>query len=116
MGYFGIDLKIATSIIFTIAFGIAVDDTIHFMSKYRIELNKNKGKLYALKRTFLQTGKAIVVTSIILSSGFFILILSQVTSSFYIGLLISLTLLFALICNLVLLPVLILYLYNPKIK
>lgn len=116
MGYFGIDLKIATSIIFTIAFGIAVDDTIHFMSKYRIELNKNKGKLYALKRTFLQTGKAIVVTSIILSSGFFILILSQVTSSFYIGLLISLTLLFALICNLVLLPVLILYLYNPERK
>ena len=116
MGYFGIDLKIATSIIFTIAFGIAVDDTIHFMSKYRIELNKNKDKLYALKRTFLQTGKAIVVTSIILSSGFFILILSQVTSSFYIGLLISLTLLFALICNLVLLPVLILYLYNPERK
>lgn len=116
MGFCGIYLKISTSIIFTIAFGIAVDDTIHFMSKFKIELNKNKAMLYALKRTYLQTGKAIVVTSVILSSGFFILIFSQVASSFYIGLLISLTLIFALICNLILLPILIIFLFKPYRK
>src|SRR5690606_17530764 len=51
MGYTGIDLKISTSIIFTIAFGIAVDDTIHYMSKLKMELVKGKSLLYALKRT-----------------------------------------------------------------
>ena len=116
MGFLGIDLKIATSIVFTIAFGIAVDDTIHFLSKYKIELRKHRSRLYALKRTYLQTGKAIVVTSLILSAGFLILILSQVTSTFYIGFLISLTLIFALISNLFLLPVLILFFYMPKRK
>ncbi|UII19243.1 efflux RND transporter permease subunit [Fulvivirga ligni] len=71
MGIFAITLKLSTSIIFTIAFGIAVDDTIHFTSKFRMELSKGKSILYALKRTYLSTGKAIVVTSIILSGGFF---------------------------------------------
>lgn len=60
MGYTGIDLKVSTSIIFTIAFGIAVDDTIHFMSKLRLELGKGKSLLYALKRTYISTGKAII--------------------------------------------------------
>src|SRR5690606_30189585 len=70
MGAFGIDLKISTAIIFSIAFGIAVDDTIHFMSKFKLELSKGHEKMLALRRTFLQTGKAIMVTSIILTSGF----------------------------------------------
>lgn len=114
MGWAGIDLKISTSIIFTIAFGIAVDDTIHFMTKFNLELRKGRSLLYALKRTYLQTGKAIIVTSIILCSGFFLLIFSQVASNFYIGLLISLTLLFAVVSDLLLLPILIIYFYRRK--
>ena len=76
LGYLGIDLKVSTAIIFTISFGIAVDDTIHFMSKFKLELNKGKSMLYALKRTYLSTGRAIVLTTLILCSGFLLLVLS----------------------------------------
>ena len=114
MGFTGIDLKISTALIFTIAFGIAVDDTIHFMSKLRIELGKGKSLLYAIKRTFLSTGKAIMVTSLILYAGFFSLAFSSFGSTFYVGVLVSTTLLFALIGDLFLLPVLLLWFYKPK--
>lgn len=116
MGFTGIDLKISTSIIFTIAFGIAVDDTIHFMSKLKLEINKGKSLLYAIKRTFLSTGKAIIVTSIILVGGFLTLIMSSFNGTFYTGLLVSLTLLFAVIADLLLIPVLLVYFYRPKKK
>ncbi|MBL3655755.1 efflux RND transporter permease subunit [Fulvivirga sediminis] len=114
MGFFGITLKLSTSIIFTIAFGIAVDDTIHFTSKLKIELAKGKSILYALKRTYLSTGKAIIITSIILSAGFLILVLSSFGGTFYTGLLISLTLIFALVIDLTLLPALIILTYINK--
>lgn len=107
MGFVGIDLKASTIIIFTISFGIAVDDTIHFLSKFKIELDKGNDVEVALKNSFLSTGKAIVVTSIILFAGFASLMFSTFQSTFYIGLLISLTLLFALLSDLILLPVLI---------
>lgn len=112
MGFNGIDLKVSTSIIFTIAFGIAVDDTIHFMTKLRLELAKGRSMLYALKRTYITTGKAIIVTSIILCGGFLTLILSNFLGTFYIGLLISMTLLFAVLADLFLLPVLIMLFYR----
>ena len=116
MGYSGIDLKLSTSIVFTIAFGIAVDDTIHFLSKYRIELKKGFSKMIALRNTFASTGKAIVLTTIVLSGGFLTLCVSDYLGSFYIGFLVSLTLLFALLSDLILLPVLLILFYNPKIK
>lgn len=112
MGFAGIDLKVSTSVIFTIAFGIAVDDTIHFVSKLRLELGKGKSLPLALKRTFISTGKAIIVTTIILCAGFVTLILSTFTSTFYIGLLISMTLAFAVLADLLLLPPLLLMFYG----
>jgi len=114
MGFFGINLKVSTSIIFTIAFGIAVDDTIHFLSKFRIQLAKGKSLLYALKRSYISTGKAIIITSIILCGGFLTLISSDFLGTFYVGLLISFTLLFAVLSDLFLLPVLILLFYAKK--
>ncbi|MDQ3190520.1 MAG: MMPL family transporter, partial [Bacteroidota bacterium] len=113
MGFAGIDLKVSTSIIFTIAFGIAVDDSIHFLSKLKQELKKGKTLPYALKRTILSTGKAIIITSMILCGGFLTLILSDFSSTFYIGFLISLTLLFAVLADLLLLPALLL-LFSQK--
>jgi predicted RND superfamily exporter protein len=112
MGMLGIDLKVSTSIIFTIAFGIAVDDTIHYVSKLRMELDKGRSVLYALKRTSISTGKAIVLTSLILISGFVALVFSNFASTFYIGLLVSLTLVFAVLADLFLLPVLIFIFYK----
>ena len=116
MGFAGIDMKITTSLVFTIAFGIAVDDTIHFVGKLKIELGKGKSRLYALKRAYLSTGKAIVVTSIILFTGFMALVSSKISTNFYIGLLISLALIFALIADLLVLPALFLWLYPGKKK
>lgn len=114
LGFSGVDLKVSTAIIFTISFGIAVDDTLHFMSRFKLELNKGKSYLYALKRTFLSTGKAIVLTTLILCAGFLLLIFSDFLGTFYVGLLISLTLLFALLADLILLPVLLMVFYRKK--
>ena len=116
MGFLGINLKITTAIVFTISFGIAVDDTIHFLSKFKLELNKGKSVPYALKRTVIGTGKAIVLTSAILCSGFLLLLFSDFLGTFYMGLMISVTLLFAVLADLFLLPILILYFYGDKKK
>lgn len=109
MWFLGVELKLTTAILFTVAFGIAVDDSIHFMSKLKIELDKGKPWLYALKRTYIDTGKAIILTTVILSSGFAVLILSQFGVTFYAGLLISMALIFALIADLSLLPMVLIY-------
>lgn len=116
MGFTGVELKTSTSIIFTIAFGIAVDDTIHFLGKFKHELMKGKGKLYALKRSYLSTGKAMILTTLILSSGFLLLIFSSFLGTFYMGLLLCITFLVALVCDLTLLPVLLLLFYKVKPK
>jgi len=113
MGYMGIELKLSTSIIFIISFGIAVDDSIHFISRFRHELLTNTVK-GAVKETFVHTGKAIVVTSLILMGGFLTLTLSDFLGTFNMGLLIASTLFIAVIADLTLLPVLILKFYKKK--
>ena len=111
----GIDLKVTSGIIFTVAFGIAVDDTIHFLSKLRIQLGHGRPLVWAVKRSFLATGKAIVVTSLILCGGFLTLTTSSFLGTFHIGLLISLTLLFAVVADLTFLPWMILrWFRTPK--
>lgn len=112
MGYFGIELKITTAIVYTISFGIAVDDTIHFLSKFKLELNKGRSVLYALKRSYLSTGRAIILTSIILCSGFLLLIFSDFLGTVYMGLMISITLVSAVVADLFILPLLLLYFYK----
>lgn len=115
MGFFGVDLKSSTSIIFSIAFGIATDDTIHFLARLKLELAKGKSLLYSIKRTYISTGKAVIVTSLILTGGFLTLIMSSFQSTFYFGLLVSITLFIAVFIDLLLLPPLLLWLGN-KVK
>lgn len=112
IGFFGIDMKISTSIIFTIAFGIAVDDTLHFLNKLKIELSKGKPLAIAVRRTFISTGKAVILTTIVLCAGYISLVGSSFLGTFYIGLLVSITLFLAVICDLFLLPILILKFYK----
>lgn len=115
MGYMGINMTVSVSIIFTIAFGIAVDDTIHFLSKLKLELMAGKSLPYAIKRTFISAGKAIIITSCILVAGFLTLIMSTFDATYYVGLFVSLTLVFAVVADLFLLPVLLLLFYrHPK--
>jgi uncharacterized protein len=103
-----IDIKISTSIIFSIAFGIAVDDTIHFMGKLKLLQNRGYSKNYAVKRTFISTGKAIIMTTLILCAGFVSLIFSSFMGTFYVGMLVTITLIIALVGDLLLTSVLVL--------
>ena len=108
MGFLGTTINMSTSIIFTIAFGIAVDDTIHFLSKYKIEKSKGKSSIYSLKRTYISTGKAVILTTLILCGGFISLIFSDFKSTFLIGTYVGLILFVAVITDLLLLPVILL--------
>lgn len=114
MGLMDINLKADTSVIFAIALGLAVDDTIHFMSRLRLELSKGLSLPYAVKRTYLSTGKAIVITTFVLLSGFLTLLSSSFGGAFYVGLLISSCLFCAMILELTITPLLILYLYKKN--
>jgi uncharacterized protein len=109
MGWFGIPLKPSTLLVFSIAFGISVDDTIHYLAKYRQEL---KLKKYDLKECVIlalrESALGMFYTSIILFFGFIVFTFSQFGGTQALGLLISVTLLVAMITNLVLLPTLLL--------
>ena len=107
IGFGDIPLEAGTSIIFAIIFGIAVDDTIHFMSKYRMSLDMYGDSEKAMITTFVETGKAIIYTTIILFFGFMVLLFSANKPSVIIGCLISITLISAVIADLFLLPVII---------
>ena len=109
MGFFGIPLKASTLLIFSIAFGISIDDTIHFLSKYRQEL---KNKQWDIKNCVLlairESGLGMFYTSIVLFCGFSVFAFSQFGGTQALGILISITLLVAMVNNLVLLPALLL--------
>lgn len=113
MGIFGVNMKVSTSIIFTIAFGIAIDDTIHFISKLKLVTLKEPSLFKAVRYTFKHAGKAIIINSSILVCGFFTLLFSSFDGTFYTGLLIGLTLIFGIAAEIFLLPVLLLYFYKP---
>ncbi len=106
LGYLGIELEAGVSIVFAIIFGIAVDDTIHFLSKYKLARRRGLDVTEAIHLTFRETGKAIVLTSIVLFFGFLVMLFSISPPSVTIGLLISLTLASALISDLLLIPIL----------
>lgn len=113
MGFFNVDIKPSTAVIFTIALGIAVDDSIHYLARFRIE-HMRSGSLFAsLTTTTVQTGRAIIVTSLILVAGFGTLITSAFTSTAMMGILVCSTIVTALIADLFVLPSLF-YLIKPK--
>jgi len=117
MGYFGIPLKPSTALIFTIAFGISVDDSIHFLAKYRQELLHSKLSVKdAISVSIRETGASMIYTSIILFFGFIIFAFSNFEGTIMLGLLTSMTLLFAMLTNLILLPSLLLTFDNGKRK
>lgn len=109
MGFAGIPIKPSTILVFSIAFGISVDDTIHFLAKYRQELSENRWKItksvYAALR---ETGISMFYTSIVLFFGFSVFMISSFGGTVALGGLVSATLLFAMLANLILLPSLLL--------
>ncbi len=108
LGYFGIELEAGVSIMFAIIFGIAVDDSIHFLGRYKLCKLDGMDNISAVRMSTQETGKAIIITSIVLFFGFFNMVFSVNPPTFTIGLLIAVTLVGAVICDIILLPVLIL--------
>ncbi|WP_298506987.1 MMPL family transporter [uncultured Maribacter sp.] len=107
LGFLEIPLEATISIVFAIVFGIAVDDTIHFLGRYKLCRFKGLSKEEAIEKTFKETGRALIITTLLLFFGFMVLVFSIHLPSITIGLLLSATLLTALILDLLLLPVLI---------
>ncbi len=109
MGYFHIPIKPSTILVFSIAFGISVDDTIHYLAKYRQELGETNWSIRAAVVLALkETGVSMIYTSIILFFGFGIFGFSDFGGTVALGVLIAVTLLIALFSNLILLPSLLL--------
>lgn len=109
MGYLGVPIKPSTILVFSIAFGISVDDTIHFLAKYRQELKANHWKIRKSVYAALQeTGVSMFYTSITLFFGFSVFMISSFGGTVALGGLVSATLLFAMLANLLLLPSLLL--------
>jgi len=127
MGYLGVPIKPSTILVFSIAFGISVDDTIHFLAKYRQELIESNWKIkksvYAALR---ETGLSMFYTSIVLFFGFSVFTISSFGGTVALGALVSATLVFAMLANLILLPSLLIslerniadkrYLKRPALK
>lgn len=127
MGFAGIPLKPSTILVFSIAFGISVDDTIHFLSKYRQELIDSKWKIKrSIYAAIHETGISMFYTSVVLFFGFIVFMTSNFGGTVALGGLVAVTLLFAMLANLILLPSLLISLEDkvsnenilkePKIK
>ncbi len=117
MGIVGITLNTATALISAVAIGIAVDDTIHFLTTYQRNRKKGKGIKEATSATMLHKGHAMIVSSIILFFGFCVLVTSSFRPTFEFGLLTSIIMLSALIGDLIFLPAILLmgdYLFGKK--
>lgn len=109
MGWFGIELSMATSLIASIAIGLAVDDTIHYMVRYNREFKKDLDDKRALKDTIMHMGRPIAFTTITISLGFSILAFSSFNPTAIFGIMMVITMLSALVGDLILLPSLLLH-------
>ena len=117
MGYFEIALRPSTVLIFSVVFGISVDDSIHFLAKYRQELFANNFFVpLAISKSIRETGASMIYTSVVLFAGFIIFSFSEFTSTKMLGLLTSTTLLIAMFANLIVLPALLMVFDDGKRK
>ena len=117
MGYFDIALRPSTVLIFSVVFGISVDDSIHFLAKYRQELFANNFFVpMAISKSIRETGASMIYTSVVLFAGFIIFSFSEFTSTKMLGILTSTTLLIAMFANLIVLPALLMVFDDGKRK
>ncbi len=113
MGYVGINLDVATIMIASVAIGISVDDTIHFLYRFKEEFKKDGDHYLAIQRTLSGVGRALIFTTVVASCGFLVFCLSSFKAIQYFGLLTGITMVGALVADLFILPSCIL-LFKPK--
>jgi predicted RND superfamily exporter protein len=106
MGVLGIPLNIGTAIVATLAIGIAVDDTVHYMVTYNRELNRHHDQKIAMVNTLTTQGRPIIYISLALAAGFFVLLTSSTVPLTHMGLLAGIVMLLAMVAELVLTPLL----------
>jgi predicted RND superfamily exporter protein len=116
IGYLGIPLEAGIATVFSIVFGIATDDTIHFLSTFKICRSRGLSVEESLRTTLAETGKAMCLSSIILFFSFLVMLFSIHPPSVTVGLLVSVTLAGALFCDLLLVPVLVRWLIRDEPK
>jgi predicted RND superfamily exporter protein len=104
MGWTGIELSVPTAMISSIVIGLAINNTIYFLSRFKLEFPKLKDYTPAIQTTLKNTGRAMIASSLILVLGFWVGILGSFKPSIYFALLTGMTLLLALISNLIILP------------
>jgi len=110
MGWAGIPINTATAVISCVAIGIAVDDTIHYMTRFRKEFQNQPDEAVAAFRSLTSAGRALYLTSFILTVGFMVLVFSHFKPIIYFGFLMAVTMISALVGDLILLPVLLMVL------
>jgi predicted RND superfamily exporter protein len=108
MGWFGLDLDYTTVSVAAVAMGIAVDDTIHLVSRYRHEFERSGSYEEALLAAVLDVGRALVITSVALVCGFLVLLFSSLASQAAYGILLATTIVTALVADFLLMPALVL--------
>jgi predicted RND superfamily exporter protein len=106
MGWLGIPLELFTLLIGSIALGLAVDDTVHFMHNFRRYYERDCDAAAAVRDTLSTTGEALLFTSVVLASGFFIYMFATMTNLFYFGLLTGITIILAFLADAMLAPAL----------
>ena len=116
MGYCGIPLKMSTILVFSIALGISVDNTIHYLARYRLQMKINNNDIKkSVMAAILETGPSMIYSATILICGFLIFAFSSFGGTKIVGLLVPFTLLIALITNILVLPALVLTFNRKKI-
>ena len=112
IGWFDLPLDMFTMLIASIAIGLAVDDTVHFMHHFRRYYDQTGDVLTAVRETLHTAGRAMLVTSVVLSLGFFIFMFASMNNLFYFGLLTGITIIVALLADFFLAPALMALAYN----
>ena len=116
MRILGIDLKPSTILVFSIAFGLAVDDTLHFLAKLRSHLAEAATLLLAVEESIRVTGPAIVMTSLAMTAGFSLLIISQFQVLALVGMMTATSVVSAVFADLLALPALLALMAPSTVK
>ena len=114
LAWLNISIRPPTAMTFAVSLGIAVDDSLHFLLRYRRELNKGLNRNDAIKATIVNTGSALLITTTVLVGGFSVLLFSEFLPTYQFGLLAAMMIGTALTCDLTLLPALCIVLPNPN--